>query len=250
MNGRNDTTPLDEDDQQLQTMEPEPMPVVQTASPLDLPADVFSAGLERRGTNRKALMAWVKGSLVDGVDIGSIMIGGKKSRPSLWKPGAEKICGMLGLTATFPTLPDYEKRVLEGGKIVDIILRCHLIDSNGRIVADGVGARSVAADNNDLNKALKMAEKSAMIDATLRCAGLSEIFTQDIEDMKFDKDTGAMGHDPSEYCTFGKNEGVLWTDMSANQLGWYATDSRDEDTRKAAQSALDALQGIDTEIPF
>ena len=51
------------------------------------------------------------------------------------------------------------------------------------MVADGVGARIIAQDNGDINKALKMAEKSAHIDATLRMAGLSEVFTQDIEDM-------------------------------------------------------------------
>lgn len=252
MNGRNNPDLLDEDDQQLQTMEPQPetLPVAQATSPLDLPADVFSAGLERRGTNRKALMEWVRDSLVDGVDMGGIMIGGRMSKPSLRKPGAEKICGMLGLTATFPTLPDYEKRVLEGGKIEDIILRCHLIDGQGNIVADGVGARSVSADNGDLNKALKMSEKSAMIDATLRCAGLSEIFTQDIEDMKFDQDTGAIGPNPEKCCTFGKNKGTLWEDMNANQLEWYITGSHDASSRKGAQSALDALQGIETEVPY
>ena len=49
--------------------------------------------------------------------------------------------------------------------------------------ADGVGARSLKQDYGDINKSLKMAEKSAHIDATLRMAGLSEVFTQDIEDM-------------------------------------------------------------------
>lgn len=43
--------------------------------------------------------------------------------------------------------------------------------------------RAVEQDSGDLNKALKMAEKSAHIDATLRMAGLSEVFTQDLEDM-------------------------------------------------------------------
>ena len=123
------------------------------------------------------------------------MIKGKLSKPSLWKPGAEKSCGMLGLTVTFPTLPDYEKAVLSGVEIKDIIIRCHLVDGNGNIVADGVGARSVEGEKGDLNKALKMALKSAQIDATLRCAGLSELFTQDIEDMKFDN--GDMGNDQS-----------------------------------------------------
>jgi hypothetical protein len=157
--------------------------VVSASNPLDIPAADFAAALERRGANRKALMAWVREALKSGVDFGTIQIGGRASKESLWKPGAEKICGMLGLRAIFPTLPDYEKAAIAGQEINHIILRCHLLDAQGNIVADGVGARSVEKERGDLNKALKMAEKSALIDATLRCAGLSEIFTQDIEDM-------------------------------------------------------------------
>jgi hypothetical protein len=57
------------------------------------------------------------------------------------------------------------------------------MSADGTVVADGIGARSAEQDYGDLNKALKMACKSAHIDATLRMAGLSEIFTQDLEDM-------------------------------------------------------------------
>ena len=55
------------------------------------------------------------------------------------------------------------------------------------MAAEGTGARRVDQDRGDINKSLKMAEKSAHIDATLRVAGLSELFTQDIEDMLADK---------------------------------------------------------------
>lgn len=121
---------------------------------------------------------------MDGVDFGAVPLRrGGFSKPSLRKPGAEKICGMLGVTATFPTLKDYEASALDGREIFQIILRCHLMSPDGQIVADGVGARSLEQDHGDINKALKMAIKSAHIDATLRMAGLSEIFTQDLEDM-------------------------------------------------------------------
>lgn len=90
---------------------------------------------------------------------------------------------MLGVTVHYPTLPDYEQAALRGTDIKRIILRCEICDAGGRAVADGVGARSLEQDYGDLNKALKMAEKSAHIDATLRMAGLSEVFTQDLEDM-------------------------------------------------------------------
>lgn len=172
-------------------------------NPLDLPADVFRAGLDRRSANRAALMVWVRSAMRVGVDFGSIHAVGKNkcqmaaqgrscdckdpahwSKPSLFKPGAEKICGMLGVTVRYPTLHDYEQAALNGIEIKNIIIRCEILDASGRVVADGVGARVLAQDYGDLNKALKMAEKSAHIDATLRMAGLSEVFTQDLEDMK------------------------------------------------------------------
>ncbi|TQF00210.1 MAG: hypothetical protein FKY71_04690 [Spiribacter salinus] len=152
-------------------------------TPLDLPAEQFRAGLDRRKENRRALMEWVRGALVDSVDFGCIPTKRGPSKPSLWKPGAEKICGMLGVTVHMPTLHDYEQAALHGVQLQHVIIRCELHDAGGRVVADGVGARSLKQDAGDLNKALKMAQKSAHIDATLRMAGLSEVFTQDLEDM-------------------------------------------------------------------
>lgn len=176
--------------------------IVREVNPLDANPAEFRAALVRRGDNRKSLIEWIREALVDGVDFGKIHTmkkdrcrhGGPPgctpdlepyhwSKPTLRKPGAEKICGMLGVNATFPTLQDYEARALEGLEIRSIILRCHLLTADDRVVAHGIGARNVEQDYGDLNKALKMACKSAHIDATLRMAGLSEIFTQDLEDM-------------------------------------------------------------------
>jgi hypothetical protein len=172
-----------------------PHPV--SATPLDLPAEVFRAGLDRRKENRAALMEWIRAALVEGVDYGRIHVVSKDkcragksctnpahfSKPSLFKPGAEKICGMLGVGVHFPTLHDYEQAALHGVELHNVIIRCEIRDAAGHVVADGVGARSLKQDYGDINKALKMAEKSAHIDATLRMAGLSEVFTQDLEDM-------------------------------------------------------------------
>lgn len=172
-----------------------------TVSPLDLPTEHFKAGLDRRKQNRALLMDWLRSSLVDGVDFGRIHVVSRErcqfarqgrarecgdpshwSKPSLFKPGAEKITGMLGMTVHYPSLPDYEQAVLSGVALTTVMLRCELRDAQGHVVAEGVGARSVGQDYGDINKTLKMAEKSAHIDATLRLAGLSEIYTQDIED--------------------------------------------------------------------
>jgi hypothetical protein len=186
--------------------------VAREVNPLDASPVAFRAALVRRGDNRKSLIDWIREALVDGTDFGKIHTKNKReckhngppyctpelepyhwSKPTLRKPGAEKICGMLGVNATFPTLQDYEARALEGLEINSIIIRCRLLTADDRVVAHGVGARNVSQDYGDLNKALKMCLKSAHIDATLRMAGLSEIFTQDLEDMppaQFGGDSG------------------------------------------------------------
>ena len=172
-----------------------------SVSPLDLPTEFFSAGLDRRKRNRALLMEWLRTALVDGVDFGRIHIAGKDrcqlvrmgrvheckdpghwSKPALFKAGAEKITGMLGMTVHYPTLPAYEDAFLAQADIRTIMLRCELRDAHGHVVAQGAGARHISQDYGDLNKTLKMVAKSAHIDATLRLAGLSEVFTQDLED--------------------------------------------------------------------
>lgn len=160
---------------------------IRAGTPFDGNVAEFRGALARRGENRGALIEWVRAALVDGTDYGAIKrSNGSMTKPSLRKPGAEKICGMLGVIPTFPTLKDYEQLALQGIPIDQIILRCHLLSASGEVLADGVGARSMKQDGGDLNKCLKMACKSAHIDATLRMAGLSEIFTQDLEDMPKD----------------------------------------------------------------
>jgi hypothetical protein len=219
-----------------------------STNPLDMEPEQFNAGLDRRKQNRGALMDWVKSSLVVDVDFGSIMIGGRKSRPSLLKPGAEKICGMLGMTPTFPNLPEYEAVVLGGGEINQIILRCELVSGKGQVVAEGVGARSVKQDSGDLNKSLKMCLKSAQIDATLRCAGLSEVFTQDIEDMDFgnngsapeDSGTFVAEFDRTQPVGFGKKcPDTPWMEAEEGFVQWVAS-NMDGKYKDFAEQELEA----------
>jgi len=157
-----------------------PIPAV---NPLDTPTTVFRADLERRRENRQLLLNWIRSSLKEGTDYGSIPTKRGPSKPSLFKPGAEKICGMLGITVHFPSLKETESALLQGLVPEYVMVRCELKNIHGQTLADGVGARSLKQEYGDINKSLKMAEKSAHIDATLRLAGLSEVFTQDTEDM-------------------------------------------------------------------
>jgi hypothetical protein len=228
------------------------------ASALD--ARRFRTNLERRQVNRDTLMEWVRDALVEGTDYGRIHVVKREqcpdgnrctnpyhfSKPSLWKPGAEKICGMLGLNVSFPALPDYERSVLSGKLPQMILLRCVLVNEGGQIVAEGMGARAVEQDAVrssagevrylDFNKSIKMAEKSAMIDAVLRAGGLSEVFTQDLESAYDDTDPAdpyapgsERGRNPwaetaninmETHCPIGKWKGRRWEDVDRGYIEW------------------------------
>jgi hypothetical protein len=166
------------------------------ATPYDMELEQFGASLIRRQANRCKLLVWIRENLIEGTDFGKIHVIGKNkcglgkacktdwhySRPVLFKGGAESICSMLGVTPRFPNLHEYERAALQGIELKCIVLHCELQNSTGWVLADGVGARSLQQDQGDLNKSLKMAEKAAHIDATLRLAGLSALFTQDLDD--------------------------------------------------------------------
>ena len=185
------------------------LPQVQSTNPLDMPTQDFQAGLERRKANRRVLMDWIKSALIKDQDYGSIQINGRPSKASLFKPGAEKICGMLGIIPTFPNLHRYEEMALSGKEVKTIILKCELTTSDGKVIASGIGARQVGQDNGDINKSLKMCSKSAHIDATLRAAGLSEIFTQ-IEDMNLAVEEEVQPEATNDKCTNKQFTTMLW----------------------------------------
>ena len=222
---------------------------LEVRSALDIKPSLFKAGLERRKKNRDALIDWIREALVEGTDFGRIHVIPKDrcpdgafcanpyhfSKPSLWKAGAEKIAGMLGLRVTWPALRAYEDRIIRGEPITQILLRCELLNADGVIVAEGIGGR---AGGDDLNKALKMAKKSGQIDAVLNVGGLSEVFTQDLEDMTPEQIAGKR--DPfqpgeervesaiprnakplSSHCPIGKDwKGVPWVEVDSGFLTW------------------------------
>jgi hypothetical protein len=154
--------------------------VIASANPFDHVN--FESTIERRHDNRLTLLHWIKNNLVEGTDFGIIPSKkGAAGKKCLFKSGAEKICVLLGLTPTFPAFKDYEQAALTNQKLELIILRCELLSETGVVVASGIGARAIKDDFGNVNKSLKMAAKSAAILATLSVAGLSEVFTLDLE---------------------------------------------------------------------
>ena len=51
-------------------------------------------------------------------------------------------------------------------------------------MGQGRGASTLEKNEGDPNKTIKMAQKSAYIDSTIRATGLSDLFSQDLEDMQ------------------------------------------------------------------
>jgi hypothetical protein len=63
---------------------------------------------------------------------------------------------------------------------------CYVIDSQGRTVGQGRGVAELREPQMlNANKAVKMALKRSQVDAVLRCAGLSQWFTQDLEEPSY-----------------------------------------------------------------
>lgn len=131
----------------------------------------------------KAFQNLIRSQFTAGHDYG-IVPGSKK--PSLLKPGAEKIITLLGLSSDF-IITNRERDYSVG--FVSYDYECHLY-RRGELITKGYGTcnskESKYEDRNVYsieNTVMKMAKKRALVDAALLVGSLSDIFTQDIEDM-------------------------------------------------------------------
>jgi len=200
-------------------------------------------------------------------------------KPTLLKPGAEKILMLLGLTSEYDILEkveDYEKEIFA------YTVKC-VLTKGGHKVTEGLGSCNSKEDKyrwrwvyeNDLppgadkeslkkkvygdttkyrienddicsqaNTILKMAKKRAQIDATLTVAALSEIFTQDIEDMDIQGNPTENTYNPKVddpadiVLTFGKHKGKKLGDVPTDYVEWLADKANDRWMRDAAKELL------------
>lgn len=130
------------------------------------------------------LQTFVDDVMVKGVDYG--LIDGF-SKPTLLKPGAEKLCDVFGFSKTADVvnrIEDWEKGIFA------YEVKMTLIRKDNKIIeAEGLGScnsKEASFRQQDaysiVNTILKMAKKRALIDAVLSATRSSGIFTQDIED--------------------------------------------------------------------
>lgn len=118
------------------------------------------------------------------VDFGTIP-GTRK--PTLLKPGAEKLTAFFGLAPEFDVtvrIEQWEEQFFH------YEIKCRLV-RDGQVRGEGLGSSNTreskyrnrpAADV--VNTVLKIAKKRALVDAVLNTTGASQFFTQDVEDME------------------------------------------------------------------
>lgn len=176
---------------------------------------VQQATPEQWASRRQQFNTWVNTQLRKGIDYGEIK---GVDRPTLLKPGAEKIIQLFGCVADATVT--HREQDLESGylnvevtvNIVDLrtgnrvgagIGSCSTLESkyrwrkewyNGNGTPQGDGWTKTSGNkwfrrvqNPDMadqwNTVIKMAKKRALVDAALSISGASEMFTQDIEDI-------------------------------------------------------------------
>lgn len=230
----------------------------------------------------------VQKTLKKGHDFGEVP---GTSKPTLLKPGGEKICMLFGLNPEYEflkTTEDYDKEFFSYN------IRCTLF-RNGQPVAQGVGScnskekkyRYINVDkipenyvgqseeitdkygrvkykinNPDIcslvNTILKMSKKRAFIDAVLQVASLSEVFTQDIEDMgdfiQQEQDaTLTLEQAKNLKLNFGKYKGTTLIDLVHKDTGYcdwlYAGDKTDPVIKKALDMILKEATEQNSQMP-
>ena len=124
--------------------------------------------------------------------VNRIMVDGKdyhviQGRKSMAKGGAEKIASIFSWTAGFKKDADSMEAFTDLKGVICFV--CDLY-KDGENVGQGRGAALLGKNANDPNKTIKMAQKSAFVDAVIRASGLSDFYTQDLEDMTNDSIQG------------------------------------------------------------
>ncbi len=170
---------------------------------------------------QKELATMIQDGLTKGIDYG-VIPGTTGGKPTLLKPGAEKLCLVYGLMADYSISDStvdhsieigWENKYGKRGTAVGLyryVYKCTLRDRTGRAVASGEGVCSsleskyCSRPKDVENTILKMAQKRALVAATLNAFGLSGEFTQDLDDQAHDSEKAPpatraqpAGFDPS-----------------------------------------------------
>ncbi len=151
------------------------------------PVDVvpsFAITLEEAKERVSSLQEFLKTMMTPGQDFGVLE---HYSKPTLKKPGAEKLCNIFGFASfakVVNRIEDWEKPFLHYEVKVTLFNK-----KTAQVEAEGLGScnskEAMYKNKNTFtiaNTILKMAKKRGFIDAVLNATRSSGIFTQDIED--------------------------------------------------------------------
>lgn len=159
----------------------------QAVVPLETVSTDLAVMMKAETEKRALLTTYISKHMTPGVDYGTIKFGGKESKPSLFKPGSEKYLSLFRFVAFF--VKDTDTWEMAGSVPGLFCYLCQIKNSKGEVIGEGRGAANLKEKNGwTVNNAIKIAEKRAQIDAVLRSGGLSDFFTQDLEDMAKDYD--------------------------------------------------------------
>ncbi|HHW67783.1 MAG: hypothetical protein PWP07_1489 [Epulopiscium sp.] len=150
----------------------------------------FAISLEEVESRIHLLEEFIKKYMIKGEDYGEIP---GVSKPTLLKPGAEKLCDVYGFAKMVEVknrVEDWEKGFFHYEVEVTLINK-----RNNLLEAQGVGSCNSKERKyryqdpyTIVNTILKMAKKRALIDAVLSATRSSGIFTQDVEDMELQEE--------------------------------------------------------------
>lgn len=191
------------------------------------------------------------------------------AKPTLLKPGAEKICMLFGLTPQYEFLQNIEDY---NNNFFSYSFKC-VLSKEETVVSEGVGScnskekryRYMLVNNlmpnysgesekvqdkygnvkyrienieifNYVNTILKMAKKRAFVDAILQVASLSEMFTQDLEDLSDLEETNNIK------ITFGKHKGRTLEEIYKEDKQYFMwlknNEKTDEKLKRACEDIL------------
>ncbi len=183
----------------LAKVEPAQTPLAEQQQVSLLPVQIMRPLLDEYTERRNCFRLWLLEQLREGVHFG-VPPGCEpdsridplqwKAKPSLYKAGADFICDLLQMDPAFT--PDMDTWKMLGAKEGSVVVCCKLISRGnspffprpkGEILGEGRGAGMAGVKKRDGNGAIKIAQKSAKIDAVINTLGLSDLFTQDLEDL-------------------------------------------------------------------
>lgn len=219
---------------------------------------------------------FIKNELVDGIDYGVI----PSAKPCLFKSGGEKVQMFMGLTPQYkllnrtfiPNQPKQDRVWNENNRRYEIKetvrnyyaweFSCELYHGSVK-VAEGVGmanteeekyVRQYTTKTSDglANTVMKIAKKRSFMDAILAVSGLSDMFTQDLEDseevrkLKVDKNNTSKLITRAQVKTVFANLGALGLiksdlDKLVNEMGYT---SLKEVPSKEVSALLVKIKGV------